>query len=175
MSDSAPGDSYVDAYIALGANLGRPLETLRWAVAEVSSLGEVCGVSKLYQTAPVGGPSGQPDYLNAALCLRTRLLPLELLAALHDAEARAGRERRERWEARVLDLDLIVYGNWIEAGPPLTLPHPRAWERAFVLAPLADLNVGLAHPQTGETVGQALARMDGSGLQAEATDWLSFS
>ncbi len=175
MSDSAPSDPYVDAYIALGANLGRPLETLRWAVTEVGLLGEVRGVSKLYRTAPVGGPPGQPDYLNAALCLRTRLPPLELLAALHDAEARAGRERRERWEARVLDLDLILYGHRVEAGPPLTLPHPRAWERAFVLAPLSDLNAGLAHPQTGETVRQALARTDGSGLQAGATDWLRSS
>ncbi len=168
-------DSYVDAYIALGANLGCPLETLRWAVAEVRLLGEVCSVSKLYRTAPVGGPPGQPEYLNAALWLRTSLPPLELLAALHDTEARAGRERRERWEARVLDLDLIVYGNRIEEGPPLTLPHPRAWERAFVLAPLFDLNADLAHPQTGETVGQALARTDGSGLGAVATDWLSSS
>lgn len=161
-----------DAYIALGANLGQPLETLRWAVTEVARLGEVRGVSGLYRTAPVGGPPGQPDYLNAALCLRTDLPPLELMSALHAAEARAGRQRRERWEARVLDLDLIVYGDWVEAGPPLTLPHPRAWERAFVLAPLSDLNPGLASPQTGETVAHALARADRSGLQLQAANWL---
>lgn len=166
-------DTGEDAYIALGANLGQPLETLRWAVAEVKELGELRGVSRLYRTDPVGGPPGQPDYLNAALCLKTNLQPAELLAALHEIEARAGRERRLRWEARILDLDLIVYGHRVEAGPPLTLPHPRAWERAFVLAPLADLNPALVHSQTGETVAQALARADQSGLQVAAADWLS--
>ncbi len=164
-----------DGYIALGANLGQPLETLRWAVAQVARLGELRGVSRLYRTAPVGGPPGQPDYLNAALWLQTDRPPLELLSALHDIEARAGRERRERWEARVLDLDLIVYGHRVEAGPSLTLPHPRAWERAFVLAPLADLKPGLTHPLTGETVGEALARADQSGLWAERADWLQSS
>ena len=160
------------AYIALGANLGRPLDTLRRAVEEVSRLGEVRGVSALYRTAPVGGPPGQPDYLNAALCLRTSLPPEELLAAVHDTEARAGRERRQRWEARVLDLDLIMYGDRVADGPALTLPHPRAWERAFVLAPLADLNPGLAHPLTGETVRRALARAPQSGVGAGTADWL---
>ncbi|WP_184138155.1 2-amino-4-hydroxy-6-hydroxymethyldihydropteridine diphosphokinase [Deinococcus humi] len=164
-----------DAYIALGANLGQPLETLRWAASQVARLGELHGVSQLYRTTPVGGPPRQPDYLNAALWLRTDLPPLELLSALHDIEARAGRERRERWEARVLDLDLIVYGNRVEVGPSLTLPHPRAWERAFVLAPLADLQSVMAHPLTGETVGEALARADQSGLWAERADWLPSS
>lgn len=161
------------AYIALGANLGRPLDTLRWAVEEVSRLGELRGVSALYRTAPVGGPPGQPDYLNAALGLWTQLSPEALLAALHETEARAGRERRERWEARVLDLDLIVYGRRVLRGPPLTLPHPRAWERAFVLAPLADVAAQLAHPLTGETVAQALARADRSGLRAGEMNWLA--
>jgi 2-amino-4-hydroxy-6-hydroxymethyldihydropteridine diphosphokinase len=165
------GHGVEDAYIALGANLGQPLETLRWAVTQVARLGELRGVSGLYHTAPVGGPPGQPDYLNAALWLRTNLPPLDLLGALHATEARAGRERRERWEARVLDLDLIVYGNRVEAGPPLTLPHPRAWQRAFVLAPLSDLNPELTAPQTGETVAQALARADRSGLQLVAAHW----
>jgi len=103
---------------------------------------------------------------------------MDLLSALHRIEARAGRERRERWEARVLDLDLIVYGNRVEAGPSgpsLTLPHPRAWERAFVLAPLADLQPALAHPLTGETVEAALAGADQSGLWAEQADWLQNS
>lgn len=168
----SPPHGGTDAYIALGANLGRPLETLRWAVAEVARLGELCGVSGLYRTAPVGGPPDQPDYLNAALWLRTSLPPEELLAALHDTEARAGRERRQRWEARVLDLNLIVYGHRVADGPALTLPHPRAWQRAFVLAPLADLNPGLAHPLTGETVQRALARVPQAGVGAATADWL---
>lgn len=159
------------AYIALGANLGDPLPTLHWARDEVSKLGQVTGVSRLYRTAPVGGPPGQPDYLNAALSLQTALAPADLLAALHDIEARAGRTREVRWEARVLDLDLILYGDQISDDPALTLPHPRAWERAFVLAPLLDLDPALKHPHTGETVAEALAKADQNGIELMRADW----
>ncbi|GGM17615.1 2-amino-4-hydroxy-6-hydroxymethyldihydropteridine diphosphokinase [Deinococcus aerophilus] len=160
-----------DAYIALGANLGHPHDTLRWAVQAVAQHGELRGVSGLYRTAPVGGPAGQPDYLNAALHLNTALAPHALLNALHELEARAGRERRERWAARLLDLDLIVYDGLVQAGPLLTLPHPRAWERAFVLAPLADLNPELRHPQTGETVAGGLKRTGEAGVVLERRRW----
>lgn len=156
------------AFIALGANLGQPLGRLRWAVRAVSELGTLRGVSGLYRTAPVGGPPGQPDYLNAALWLETDLAPEPLLYALHRLEAQAGRQRRERWEARVLDLDLILYDDLVATGPP-ELPHPRAWERAFVLAPLADLNPGLIHPQSGEGVQAALQRVGNCGIRREAS------
>ena len=158
------------AYIALGANLGEPLPMLRWARGQVERLGTVTGVSRLYRTAPVGGPPGQPDYLNAALRLDTELSPSALMAALHDIEARAGRLRRERWEARVLDLDLLLYGALTSETDPV-LPHPRAWERAFVLAPLADLNAQHRHPHTGETVADALARVGTSGLEVLSEGW----
>lgn len=158
------------AFIALGANLGEPLPMLRWARGEVARLGTLTGVSRLYRTAPVGGPEGQPDYLNAALKLETTLSPAELLTALHDIEARAGRERRQRWEARVLDLDLILYGDLVsEAGP--VLPHPRAWERAFVLAPLSDLDPLHKHPRTGETVADALAKAEKDGIEVMLDEW----
>lgn len=147
-----------EAYIALGANLGEPRSTLRWALRATARLGEVAAVSRLYRTAPVGGPPGQPDYLNAALHLRTALAPRELLEALHATEAAAGRIRHKRWEARVLDLDLLLYGRWVTADG-LHLPHPRAWDRAFVLAPLHDLDPDLTHPVTGETVRDALRRV----------------
>ena len=159
------------AYVALGANLGEPLATLRRAVADLRTLGTVEAVSALYRTAPVGGPPGQPDYLNAALRLTTELDAPTLLSALHVTEARAGRERSLRWEARVLDLDLILYGREVSADPALTLPHPRAWERAFVLAPLADLDPALPHPVTGETAAQALARVGLSGVERAALNW----
>ena len=159
------------AYIALGANLGDPLPMLHWARDEVGKLGQVTGVSRLYRTAPVGGPPGQPDYLNAALSLQTALPPADLLAALHDIEARAGRTREVRWEARVLDLDLILYGDQISDDPALTLPHPRAWERAFVLAPLHDLDPALRYPRTGETVAEALAKADQNGIELMRADW----
>lgn len=159
------------AYVALGANLGDPLATLRWAREALVQLGTVTGVSALYRTAPVGGPAGQPDYLNAVLRLETALAPPDLLAGLHRLEAEAGRERRERWEARTLDLDLLLYGEEVRDTPGLTLPHPRAWDRAFVLAPLADLEPGLAHPVTGERVGAALARVGMAGVTRLGTGW----
>ncbi|WP_043802603.1 2-amino-4-hydroxy-6-hydroxymethyldihydropteridine diphosphokinase [Deinococcus gobiensis] len=159
------------AFIALGANLGEPLAALRRAVDELRTLGTVEAVSALYRTAPVGGPPGQPDYLNAALRLDTDLTAAALLAALHAAEARAGRERSRRWEARVLDLDLILYGDQVSGDPALTLPHPRAWERAFVLAPLADLDPALPHPVTGETAAQALARVGPGGIEQVSPTW----
>lgn len=159
-----------ETYIALGANLGQPLKTLRWAVAEVARLGQLRGLSALYRTAPVGGPLGQPDYLNAALHLQTEFPPDQLLNELHGIEARAGRERRQRWEARILDLDLILYDSLISAEHPV-LPHPRAWERAFVLAPLHDLNPHLTHPVTGESVRDALKRVGWAGIQAGQPDW----
>ncbi len=159
------------AFIALGANLGDPLTTLRWAVTELRTLGTVKALSRLYRTAPVGGPAGQPEYLNAATCLHTPLSAPDLLAGLHEIEARAGRTRAERWEARTLDLDLILYGQLISGAPDLLLPHPRAWDRAFVLAPLSDLHPHLTHPATGETVSAALARTDRRGVEAHIDDW----
>ncbi|GHG04170.1 2-amino-4-hydroxy-6-hydroxymethyldihydropteridine diphosphokinase [Deinococcus piscis] len=149
------------AYIALGANLGKPLLALRAAVAGLADLGEVCRVSRLYRTAPVGGPPGQPDYLNAVAVLNTTLSPLALLDSLQALEAQAGRTRTVRWEARTLDLDLLLYGQEVLASDRLTVPHPLAWERGFVLAPLADVAPELTHPVTGETVLAALKRTAG--------------
>lgn len=148
------------AYVALGANLGEPLPTLRGAIAGLSGLGEVQEVSRLYRTAPVGGPTGQPDYWNAVAALQTVLPPLELLDGLQALENAAGRTRTVRWEARTLDLDLILYGTAVIQETRLQVPHPLAWERAFVLAPLHDLAPTLQHPVTGETVTAALTRVN---------------
>ncbi|WP_293914117.1 2-amino-4-hydroxy-6-hydroxymethyldihydropteridine diphosphokinase [Deinococcus sp.] len=148
------------ALIALGANLGDPLSALDWAAGEMRALGSVLAVSSFHKTAPVGGPPGQPDYLNAALKLGTDLPPEALLSALLNLETRYGRVRRERWGARVLDLDLIAYGELILDTPRLTLPHPRAWERAFVLGPLSEIAPEYPHPLTGQTVAAALSRLD---------------
>lgn len=159
------------AFIALGANLGDPQTALREALVGIRALGEVWGVSAFYRTAPVGGRAGQPEYLNAAAELETDLSAADLLAALHALEAQAGRTRTVRWEARTLDLDLIVYGEQVSTDPALTLPHPRAWERAFVLAPLRDLDPKLKHPLTGETVADALSRVGGAGVELAAETW----
>ena len=153
------------ALIALGANLGDPLAALRQAKAVLADLGTVTATSWLYRTRAVGGPAGQPDYLNAALSLETPLSPQALMLALLGVEALSGRVRLERWGPRLLDLDLIGYGQQALNTPRLTLPHPEAFARAFVLAPLADVAPGWRHPVTGERVQDALRRADQGGLE----------
>ena len=133
--------------IALGANLGGVQATLEAAVralADVDGL-RISAVSDLFETDPVGGPE-QPVYLNAVVLARTRLAAFALLTELHAIEAERGRVRETRWGARTLDLDLIQYGDpetgseQISQDPELILPHPRAHERAFVLAPWQELD-----------------------------------
>ena len=153
------------ALIALGANLGDPRAALRQARDVLADVGGVQATSWLYRTAPVGGPPGQPEYLNAALSLLTPLSPQALLLALLGIEALSGRVRLERWGPRLLDLDLIGYGQQALHTPRLTLPHPEAFARAFVLAPLADVAPGWRHPVTGERVQDALRRADQDGLE----------
>ena len=153
------------ALIALGANLGEPLAALRQAREVLADVGKVQATSWLYRTAPVGGPPGQPEYLNAALSLLTTLSPQALLLALLGIEALSGRVRLERWGPRLLDLDLIGYGQRALHTPRLTLPHPEVFARAFVLVPLADVAPGWRHPVTGERVQDSLRRADQGGLE----------
>lgn len=162
------------AIVALGANLGDPLATLRAAAARVSELGSDLVRSDLYRTAPVGGPAGQPDYLNAVLAFRPAPAwndPSALLRELHAIERDFGRRRRVRWEARVLDLDLIALGERIEDGPELTLPHPRAMVRPFVLVPLLQIAPDWRDPRTGRSAADALAAMDASGVRRSGSGW----
>ena len=144
----SPGDE-VEVVLALGANLGDRAATLRAAVRELdASPGlSVRAVSDPVATDPVGGPD-QPDYLNAVVVAGTTLPPEELLAACHAVEAQHGRERTVRWGARTLDVDVVAYGEpgspgeVVSGAPDLTLPHPRAHERAFVLAPWHQVRPG---------------------------------
>lgn len=137
-------DRDVPVVIAIGANLGDPQQTVRTAGRRLHRVRGLRAVhlSPLFATAPVGGPA-QPDYVNAVAVGRTRLTPASLLAALHRIEDDHGRTREVRWGARTLDLDLVQYGTPATDGevrsddPALTLPHPRAHERGFVLAPWA--------------------------------------
>jgi dihydropteroate synthase len=137
----APGSVPADAVLAIGGNLGDRRGTLRAAVAEIARLPgtSISAVSPVYQTAPVGGPE-QPDYLNAVLLIQTTLPPRDLLAGLLAIEAAHGRVRDVRFGPRTLDIDLISYAGQVSDDPVLTLPHPRAHERAFVLAPWHDID-----------------------------------
>ena len=160
------------AYIAFGSNLGNPLEQLRQARRGSSLLGRITGASSLYRTAPVGGPPGQEDYLNAVIALNpTANDPQTLLAELLRLEARQGRVRNVRWAARTLDLDLLAWGDRVLATPELTLPHPRLLERAFVLAPLCELAPEWLHPVTGDTACAVLGRLETSGVKRTALSW----
>jgi 2-amino-4-hydroxy-6-hydroxymethyldihydropteridine diphosphokinase len=105
----------------------------------VACLPDVVAVSPVYETRPVGGPAGQDPYLNAVVELRTRLSPHRLLDAARQAEAAAGRERHQRWGPRTLDVDVLLVGERTVDDDELTVPHPRMWERGFVVVPLADL------------------------------------
>ncbi len=170
--------------IGLGANLGDPLATLvavrPLLIARLGAWTEACSGedlarsgtrlrwSPLFRTAPVGGPPGQPAYLNAVLLAEPglrgagvpALLAAEaLLARLHALEARFGRERRERWGPRSLDLDLLWCGDLTCKSPELVLPHPSLGERTFVLAPLAAIAPQMPLPGEGSAVAQRLAAL----------------
>jgi 2-amino-4-hydroxy-6-hydroxymethyldihydropteridine diphosphokinase len=150
------------AWIGLGSNLGDRKGHLDLAVAALSSTPGVtlCALSGYRETAPVGGPGGQPAFLNAAAAVETTLAPEELLQVLNDLEARSGRVRDLRWEARTLDLDLLLYGESRVATPRLNIPHPRMALRRFVLAPLAEIAPMALDPVTGHSIAGLLANLD---------------
>ena len=139
------------AAFALGANLGDRAGALRRAVdglARTPGL-RVVAVSGWYDTEPVGGPDGQPAYLNAVVVADTDLTAAALLARANELEAAEGRVRDVRWGPRTLDVDLLAVGAETSADPDLTLPHPRAHERAFVLVPWAEVDPGFEVPGHG--------------------------
>jgi 2-amino-4-hydroxy-6-hydroxymethyldihydropteridine diphosphokinase len=140
----------VTAYIGLGANLDDPASQVRLALEELEKLPEskLLGRSSLYVSAPMGYEN-QPDFINAAVAIQTRLSPRSLLSELLDIEHHHGRNRSFRNAPRTLDLDLLLYGNAHFHEEGLTLPHPRMHERAFVLLPLMELSPDLAIPGRG--------------------------
>jgi 2-amino-4-hydroxy-6-hydroxymethyldihydropteridine diphosphokinase len=139
------------AYIGIGSNLDDPVSHVRRAFEALTGILASCCVARspLYRTAPVGGPPDQPDYINAVAALDTGLTPQQLLMVLQALELAHGRTRTARWEARTLDLDLLLYDQLTCDDPWLTLPHPRLHERAFVLYPLYDIAPTLTIPGRG--------------------------
>lgn len=148
-------------YVGLGANLGRPFHTFTQALQQMEEAGLfVLRLSPCYITAPVGGIP-QPDYLNAVVELETVFSPTRVLKILQDTEKKFGRNRAAevRWGPRPLDLDyLLDEDSPAQALPELILPHPRMWERAFVIHPLADLREDL-HASDGESITHLAARL----------------
>ncbi len=127
------------AFIGLGSNLGDRRALLRQAVEGLGARGDVTGVSPLYETEPVGGPEGQGPYLNLVVELSTSDTPRRLLERCRALEAMAGRVRTVRWGPRTLDADVLWVEGWVVDDEDLVVPHPRLWERRFVVRPLADL------------------------------------
>ncbi|WP_434616887.1 2-amino-4-hydroxy-6-hydroxymethyldihydropteridine diphosphokinase [Arthrobacter sp. A5] len=150
---------YTRAVLALGSNLGERNDTLCAAVAELVDRPDVRlrDVSPVVQTRPVGGPSGQPEFLNMVMEIETSLDPYGLLEHCQAVENRHLRTRDVRWGARTLDVDIITFGGLSSSDEKLTLPHPRAAERAFVLYPwaLMDPQATLADEPVAALAAQA--------------------
>ncbi|MDR3234038.1 MAG: 2-amino-4-hydroxy-6-hydroxymethyldihydropteridine diphosphokinase [Planctomycetaceae bacterium] len=141
----------MNVLLAFGSNLGYREENVAGAW---KMLGTKPGItplqlSPLYETEPVGGPASQGLYINAAGMIQTSLLPLELLRTLQQIESAFGRIRLERWGARTLDIDILLYGNAVINTPELTIPHPEMLHRQFVLTPAQDIAADWVHPVTG--------------------------
>jgi 2-amino-4-hydroxy-6-hydroxymethyldihydropteridine diphosphokinase len=128
------------AFLGLGSNLGDRLELLQGAVDELARVAgvRVTAISRVYETAPVGGPP-QDAYLNAVVAIETNLDPHDLLRRCQEIEARAERVRAEHWGPRTLDVDVLLVDDLRLDDDDLIVPHPRMWERGFVLAPLRDV------------------------------------
>lgn len=151
--------------IALGSNLGKSQTILESALHQLDRAEgiELIQRSSWYRTAPVGPP--QPDYLNGCATLRTRQSPERLLQTLLDIERQFGRVRRERWGARTLDLDLLLYDDVILDTPFLQLPHPRMTERAFVLVPLAEIAPDWLEPKSKKAIADLVGVVNCSGIE----------
>lgn len=146
--------SPITAYIALGSNLGDRQSNLESAVTALRATAgvTVTKVSTFLENPAVGGPADSPAFLNAAAAIETTLPPRELLSALLKIEKALGRERREKWGPRVIDLDIVLYGDRIVEEWDLRIPHPLMHERPFVLAPLAEIAPEAVHPRFKKSV-----------------------
>ncbi|MBH1971837.1 2-amino-4-hydroxy-6-hydroxymethyldihydropteridine diphosphokinase [Moraxellaceae bacterium AER2_44_116] len=166
------------AYLGLGANLGQPQQQLSWAVHQLSALPQcqLAAVSRLYRSKPaLGSPENQPDYTNAVVAVTTTLPPHQLLQQLQALENQAGRVRVERWGARVLDLDILLYAQDIIKTADLIIPHLELCHRSFVVLPLLDICPTLALPNGTKIASLATATVsDDIHVTADNTWWHSF-
>ena len=162
-----------DCVLGLGSNLGNRLEFFRAAVRHLQIYVQITAFSALYESAALGPQ--QPDYLNAALRLRTALEPQALLALQLEIEHAAGRVRLERWGPRTLDLDLLFIAGQTVDEPGLIVPHRELTRRAFALLPLLDVMPDAREPSTGRAYSELLAELDRTGvreLENSRAGWL---
>ena len=160
-----------DAYLGLGANLGNPKDTFEKALGIVANFAKIKKVSRLYKSDPFGFPD-QPSFINAAVLIRTNLPPNELLSQLQRVEIELGKKFICENGPRVIDLDLLLYGDQIIKTKELNLPHPGILERDFVILPLLDLNSKLMHPAWGlKTLKSALGGLQEKFIGVNPEDW----
>jgi len=151
-------------YLSLGSNLNERYANLRRAIALLREHMTVTTISPVYATEP-WGDRDQPPFLNICVAASTPLAPHDVLHLIKSIEHEMGRRPTHRWGPRLIDIDIIFYDNLVLRDEELTIPHPRLAERAFVLAPLADLIPDFRHPQTGETVQELLDRIGAAGVE----------
>ncbi|PSO86193.1 MAG: 2-amino-4-hydroxy-6-hydroxymethyldihydropteridine diphosphokinase [Cyanobacteria bacterium QS_3_48_167] len=151
--------------IALGSNLGDSLTTLEGTINQLSQTAGITvqACSSWYQTAPVGPP--QPDFINGCALLEVELTPQELLRDLFGVENQFERVRQQRWGARTLDLDLLLFDDLILETSDLQIPHPRMNKRAFVLVPLAEIAPNWIEPKSKEAIARLVQAVDCSGIR----------
>ena len=148
----------VEAYLGLGSNLGRREQNLQRAVGLLERVAAPAAVSSVYETRPWGYVD-QPDFLNLVCRVDTTLSPEELLRATQAVEVLIGREPTFRYGPRVIDVDILLYGDRIIDSDCLRVPHPRLCERAFALAPLAEIAPALVHPELGMSIRELLEQL----------------
>lgn len=148
--------------IGLGSNLGDRTSVLHNAISQIERQPQIKNVvrSAWHTTTPVGGPDGQQDFVNAAVRFETSLQPQELLALLHGIEQGLGREHRERWAERIIDLDLLLYGGHVLVAQNLQIPHQRMAFRRFVLEPASEIASEMVDPMTGWTISRLLEHLN---------------
>ncbi len=161
-------------FLGFGGNLDNPYNHFCRAKQKLAAHPQITVVatSPLYTTPPLGGPTGQPDYLNGVMEIETGLSPANLLQLCQQIEAESGRIRNERWGARTLDIDLLIMADITVNTPQLTIPHPRLQQRHFVLLPLNDLAPALIHPISMKTIAALLETLPAAeGISLWKEEW----
>jgi 2-amino-4-hydroxy-6-hydroxymethyldihydropteridine diphosphokinase len=150
----------VDVYLSLGSNLGDRRANLKKALRLLGESVEIVKVSSVYDTEPVG-VGEQPRFLNLVCRVNTNIGPMQLLSLIKGIESSMGRDLGLRNTPRVIDIDIILYGDTIMELPELIIPHPRMRERAFVLVPFAEIAPEIVHPVSGERIDELASRVEG--------------